>query len=418
MLLLPISKVGPGGANLMEALFTATSAVCVTGLIVVDTPVFWTPFGHAVILLMIQAGGLGIMILASLVGIALARRLSIRSRIAAASEAKSIGMSDVRGLVKGILLISLVIEAATAVPLTLRFWLGYDFAFGDALWLGVFHSVSSFNNAGFALFSDSLMSYATDPIICLPICAAIILGGLGFPVIMQLRKEFRRPLHWSMNTNIVLWATAVLLVFGTVAITAIEWSNSRTFGPLGVADKLLVGFFQSVQTRTAGFNSVDTSQMDAASWLVMDALMFIGAGPAGTAGGIKVTTFAVLFFILYTELRGEGAVNIFGKRLSRAVHRQAITIVLLAVGVVVAATLVIMVMTEIELDRVLFEVISAFATVGMSTGITASLPPAAQLILVLLMFIGRLGPLTLGTALVLRQRPILYELPKERPVIG
>jgi potassium uptake TrkH family protein len=418
LLLLPIAKVGPGGANLLEALFTATSAVCVTGLIVVDTPVFWTPFGHVVILLLIQVGGLGIMILASLVGIALARRLSIRGRIAAASEAKSIGMSDVRGLVKGILLISLAIEAATAVPLTLRFWLGYDFEFGEALWLGVFHSVSSFNNAGFALFSDSLISYATDPIICLPICAAIILGGLGFPVIMQLRKEFRHPLHWSMNTNIVLWATAVLLVLGTVAISAIEWANPNTLGPLGVADKLLVGFFQSVQTRTAGFNSVDTSQMDAASWLVMDILMFIGGGPAGTAGGIKVTTFAVLFFILATELRGESAVNIFGKRLSRAVHRQAITIVLLAVGVVVAATVAIMVITDIELDRVLFEVVSAFGTVGMSTGITAGLPPAAQLILVLLMFIGRLGPLTLGTALVLRQRPTLYELPKERPVIG
>ena len=418
LLLLPISKVGPGGASFLEALFTATSAVCVTGLIVVDTPVFWSPFGHAVILALIQVGGLGIMIFASLIGLALARRMSMRGRAAAASEAKSLGVGDVRRLVKGIVAISLVIEATVALILTLRFWLGYGHTFAEALWLGVFHSISAFNNAGFALFTDSLMGFSDDPIILLPIAVAIILGGLGFPVIMQLRKEFTRPLHWSMNTNIVIWSTLVLLVAGTIYITAIEWNNSATLGPMSVGEKLLAGFFQSVQTRTAGYNSIDVAAMDPVSWLGMDLLMFIGAGPAGTAGGIKVTTFAVLFFIMYTELRGESAVNIFGKRLSRAVHRQAITTVLLAAGVVVVGVLVIMLMTDFNFDRVLFEVISAFATVGMSTGITAALPPGAQIVLILLMFIGRLGPLTLGTALVLRQRPILYELPKERPVIG
>jgi trk system potassium uptake protein TrkH len=418
LLLLPISAASGRSATFLEALFTATSSVCVTGLIVVDTPVFWSPFGHAVILLLIQVGGLGIMIFASLIGVLLARRLSIRGRVTAAAEAKSIGLSDVRGLVKGILFISLTIEALVAVPLTLRFWLTYEHSLPDAIWLGVFHSVSSFNNAGFALFSDSLMGFATDPVICLPIAVAIVLGGLGFPVIMQLRKEFTTPLHWSMNTNIVLWATAVLLVSGTMFITAIEWNNPGTLGPMSPAEKILAGFFQSVQTRTAGFNSIDVGQMDAATWVGMDLLMFIGGGPAGTAGGIKITTFAVLFFIMYTELRGEAAVNIFGKRLSRAVHRQAITTVLLATAVVVLSTVILMLMTDINLDKILFEVISAFATVGMSTGITASLPPAGQVILILLMFIGRLGPLTLGAAIVLRQRPLLYELPKERPVIG
>lgn len=418
LLLLPISTTTGRSATFLEALFTATSSVCVTGLIVVDTPVFWSPFGHAVILFLIQVGGLGIMIFASLIGVLLARRLSIRGRVTAAAEAKSIGMSDVRGLVKGILFISLTIEAIVAVPLILRFWLTYEHSLPDAIWLGVFHAVSSFNNAGFALFSDSLMGFATDPIICLPICAAIILGGLGFPVIMQLRKEFTKPLHWSMNTNIVLWATAVLLLAGTVYISAIEWNNPGTLGPMNPAEKILAGFFQSVQTRTAGFNSIDVAQMDAASWVGMDLLMFIGGGPAGTAGGIKVTTFAVLFFIMYTELRGEAAVNIFGKRLSRAVHRQAITTVLLAVSVVAVSTVILMLMTDINLDKILFEVISAFATVGMSTGITATIPPAGQVVLIVLMFIGRLGPLTLGTAIVLKNRPLLYELPKERPVIG
>jgi len=418
LLLLPISTATGRSASFLEALFTATSSVCVTGLVIVDTPVFWSPFGHAVILLLIQVGGLGIMIFASLIGLVLARKLSIRGRVTAAAEAKSIGMSDVRGLVKGILFISLTIEAIVAVPLILRFWLTYEHSLPDAIWLGVFHAVSSFNNAGFALFSDSLMGFATDPVICLPICAAIILGGLGFPVIMQLRKEFTKRLHWSMNTNIVVWATVVLLVAGTVYISAIEWNNPGTLGPMNPAEKLLAGFFQSVQTRTAGFNSIDVAQMDAASWVGMDLLMFIGGGPAGTAGGIKVTTFAVLFFIMYTELRGDAAVNIFGKRLSRAVHRQAITTVLLAVGVIVLSAVILMLMTDINLDNILFEVISAFATVGLSTGITATIPPAGQMILIVLMFIGRLGPLTLGTAIVLKKRQLLYELPKERPVIG
>jgi trk system potassium uptake protein TrkH len=418
LLLLPISMAGPGGASFLQALFTATSAVCVTGLIVVDTPVFWSPFGQVVILLLIQVGGLGIMIFASLIGLALARRMSMRGRAAAASEAKSVGVGDVRQLVRGIVGITLVIEVVVAIILTLRLWLNYGHDLPQALWLGVFHSVSAFNNAGFALFSDSLMTFAADPIVCLSIAAAIILGGLGFPVMMQLRKEFTKPLHWSMNTNIVIWGTVVLLVGGTVYITAIEWSNPGTLGPMSVGEKLLAGFFQSVQTRTAGYNSIDVGAMDPTSWLGMDLLMFIGAGPAGTAGGIKVTTFAVLFFIIYTELRGETAVNIFGKRLSRSVHRQAITTVLLAAGVVVTGVVAIMLMTDLDLDRILFEVVSAFATVGMSTGITAGLPAGAQVVLIVLMFIGRLGPLTLGTALVLRNRPILYQLPKERPAIG
>ena len=418
LLMLPIAKVGPGGANFVEALFTATSAVCVTGLIVVDTPVFWTAFGQIVILALIQLGGLGIMIFAALIGVVLARKMSVRSRLNTAAEAKSMGLDNVRGLVKRIVVISLIIEGVVFTALFLRFLLGYGYDAGGAAWHALFHSISAFNNAGFALYSDSLMGFVTDPFICLPICAAIILGGLGFPVIMELRREFRRPLHWSMNTNIVLAVTAVLLVAGTVYITVIEWSNPATLGNLDPWSRVLAGFFQSVQTRTAGFNSVDIAAMHDETWLGMDVLMFIGGGPAGTAGGIKVTTFAVLFFILVTELRGEGAVNIFGKRLSRAVHRQAITVVLMAVAAVIAGTALIMFLSGENLDKSLFETISAFATVGMSTGITASLPDSAQIVLVILMFLGRIGPLTLGSALALRERRILYELPKERPAIG
>jgi trk system potassium uptake protein TrkH len=418
LLLTPLAKAGPGAASIVEALFTATSAVCVTGLAVVDTPTFWSPFGQLVILGLIQLGGLGIMIFASLIGLLLARRLSVRSRLYAAAEAKVLGLDDVRGVVRGIVGISLTVEAAVFAFLFLRFLLGYDYSLADAAWHGAFHAISSFINAGFALYSDSLMSFVADPFICLPIAAAIVLGGLGFPVIMQLRKELRRPLHWTMNTKLVLSATAVLLVAGTAYITVLEWNNPATLGSLDPWVRVMAGFFQSVQTRTAGFNSVDIGAMHDETWLGMDILMFIGGGPAGTAGGIKVTTFAVLFFIMMTELRGEGAVNIFGKRLSRAVHRQAITVVLIAVAAVLAGTGSIMLLSGENLDRALFETVSAFGTVGLSTGITAALSEPAQIVLVVMMFLGRLGPLTLGTAIALRERRILYEFPKERPAIG
>ena len=221
-----------------------------------------------------------------------------------------------------------------------------------------------------------------------------------------------------MSSTALPHSTSLVFIAGTVFITVIEWNNPATLGALDPAARVLTGFFHSVQTRTAGFNALDIGAMRDETWLGMDVLMFIGGGPAGTAGGIKVTTFAVLYFIMLTELRGEGAVNIFGKRLSRAVHRQAITVVLLAVAVVVVATVALMLISGEDLDRMLFEAISAFGTVGLSTGVTSGLPDPAKLVLVLLMFIGRLGPLTLGSAIALRERPLLFEYPKERPAIG
>lgn len=418
LLSLPIAHAPGVEVTFLEAAFTAVSAVCVTGHIVVDTATVWSPFGHAVIVAFIQIGGLGIMLVASLIGLALLRKISLRGRMIAGTENRAVTTGDASRLTRGILLTSLVIEAIVAMILTLQFWLAYGVELPTAFGRGVFLAVSSFNNAGFAPFSDNMIGFATDPIVVLPMSIATILGGLGFPVLLQLRRELRRPLHWTMNTNLVLAMTALLLVVGTVMIALFEWNNGATIGEMSPIDRVLVSFFHSVQARTAGFNSVDIGQLEPETLLGIDVLMFIGGGPAGTAGGIKVTTFAVLLFIIITELRGEGAVNIFGKRLSRAVHREAITITLLSMAAVMSATIALLMMTHLDLDVLLFEVISAFATVGLSTGITASLPPAGQIILMILMFLGRLGPLTLGTALVLRQRKVLYELPKERPVIG
>lgn len=418
LLALPIAKAGPGGATFVEALFTAVSAICVTGHIVVDTPTYWTTFGHIVILALIQLGGLGVMTFASFVGLIVVRRLSFRARLNTAAEAHSLGLGDIKSLVRGVVFISLAIEAVVALVLAIRFATAYGYALPEAAWLGVFHGISSFNNAGFALFSDNMIGFASDPVVSLAICLAVILGGLGFPVIIQLLRDARRPRVWSMNTRLVLTFTAVLLVGGAIFITALEWNNPATLGALDPGARVLAGFFHSVQTRTAGFNSVDIGAMDGATLLGMDVLMFIGGGPAGTAGGIKITTFGVLLFILIAEIRGDGVVNVLGKRLSRAVHRQAIAVVLVSVAVIVISTISIMLISGLDLDRVLFETISAFSTVGLSTGITAGLPAPAQLILVMLMFVGRLGPITFATALALRERSIVYQLPKERPIIG
>ncbi|WP_404816771.1 TrkH family potassium uptake protein [Streptomyces thermolineatus] len=418
LLMLPAARVGPGGATLLEALFTATSAVCVTGLVVVDTPSHWTGLGHVVLLGLIQVGGLGIMTFASALGVLVSRRMGLRARLSAATETKSLGLGDLRSLVLGVAKYSLAIEAAVALMLAPRFALGYDEPWPRAAWLGVFHSVSAFNSAGFALYPDSLMGFVTDPWICLPVALAAVCGSLGFPVLFELRRRLRRPARWSMHTKIVLWASGVFLAGGAVFVTAVEWTNPATLGPLDAPDKVLAGFFQSAMTRSAGLNSIDISSMTPAGWLGMDILMFVGGASAGTAGGIKVTTFAVLFFVVYAEIRGEAAVNIFGRRLPGTVQRQALTVALLSVAAVASSTVVFMLSMDFSLDRALFEVISAFATVGLSTGITADLPAFNQTLLVVLMFIGRIGPITAASALALRSRERLYDLPEERPVIG
>jgi trk system potassium uptake protein len=419
LLMLPIADEGGRTTSFLEALFTATSAVCVTGLVVVDTPTHWSTFGEVVIAAGIQVGGFGFMTSASLLGVLVARRLGLRTRVLAAAETRSVGLGDVRQVIRGVALISLVIEGAVALVLALRFWLGYDMSAGRAVYHGVFHAVSSFNNAGFALYTDNLIGFATDPFVCLPIAAAVILGGIGFPVILELRRELRTPRLWSLHTKTTLWGTGLLLAAGTGLVTAFEWRNPGTLGPMGIADKLLVGFFQGgVQPRTAGFNSVDYAQVNETSLLVTDGLMFIGGGSAGTAGGIKITTFFLLLFAIIAEVRGDPTVDAFGRQIPAAVLRQALSVALVGVALVGAATLGLLGVSGLDLDRVLFEAVSAFATVGLSTGITAQLPPAGQYILIGLMFVGRIGPITFASALALRQSRKLFRRPEERAIVG
>lgn len=418
LMALPIATESGESAGWVAALFTATSAVCLTGLVLVDTGQHWSMFGELMIALLMQIGGLGIMTLATLFTVLVSGRIGLRARLFAAAETKALSAGDVRRVVRNVALFSLAGEALTAALLTGRFMLGYGEPFGRALYYGVFHGVSAFNNAGFVLWKDNLVRFVSDPWICLTVALAAIVGGLGFPVWFELLRSWRHPRRWSLLTRLTLWVTVTLLVLGTLVLTVTEWANPRTLGPLDDASKLLAGFFAAVQPRSAGFNTIDVGQMYPSSWLVTDMLMFIGGGSASTAGGVKVTTVGLLVFIIWAELRGENQVNIGHRRLPEGAQRQAFALVILMAGLIAMSTYVVLVLTPHTLDRVLFEVVSAAATVGLSTGITADVTPAGHVLLALLMFVGRIGPLTLGSALALKERARRYELPEERVIVG
>jgi potassium uptake TrkH family protein len=418
LLLLPAATAGPGSASFLTAAFTSTSSVCVTGLIVVDTATYWSHFGQAVIMVLVQIGGFGIVTLASLLALLVVRRLGLRGRLLTQAETGVLGLGDVRRIVRNVAAFTLLFESLAAIVIALRLALHYHDSAGSAIWRGVFHAVTSFNNAGFALYSDNLTRFVTDGWISMAICLAIICGGLGFPVWIELRHELARPRRWSLHTKLTLVVTGILLAVGFFAVLGFEWSNAKTLGPLDVPGKLLASFFQGVQPRTAGFNTLDYASMHDETLLVTDALMFIGTGSASTGGGIKVTTIALLALMIWAEIRGEPEVNVFGRRIPGHAQRQALTIALLALGAVAVCTLVLVAVSPFSLGQSVFEAASAFGTVGLSTGITADLPSVGKVALIVLMFLGRIGPHTVGAALVLRERDRRLRYAEGRPLIG
>jgi potassium uptake TrkH family protein len=417
LLWLPFASDEPG-TTLVTALFSATSAVCVTGLIVVDTGAHWSGFGQAVILALIQIGGFGIMTLSSLIALVLARRLGLRQRVVAAAETGSLDLGDVRRLLFGVAKLSLGVEAFVALVLFGRFWLQH----GESLWraahLGLFHAVSAFNNAGFSLFSDSLMGYADDSFVLIVVAVTVIVGGLGYPVWMEIARRPTKPSRWSLHAKLTVGPTLVLLTVGTLLLAWFEWTNPDTLGQMSTWDTSINAFFHSTMPRTAGFNSIDIASMREPSRLLTEVLMFIGGGSASTAGGIKVTTFALLGFVMWAEARGEPDVVVFRRRVPDATQRQALAVALLAVGVVVASTMLLLAISNVGRQDLLFEVVSALGTVGLSAGATPLLSTGPQLVTVGLMILGRVGPVTLFAALVLREQDRAYRFPEERPIIG
>ena len=416
LLALPMSRAGTGSAPISTAFFNAVSACTITGLSTVDTASYWSGFGELVLLILVQVGGLGISTGAALVTILVFRRLGLRARLYTSAEAGNIALGDVGQIVKGVALITFSVEAVIAIVLALRWWVGYDESFLDALWLGVFHSIMAFNNAGFALFADSLIGFAADPFILLPVTVAIILGGIGIPVLFDVFR--RTKLRWSLHTRITMWMTLALLVYGMLFIGIIEWTNPETLGSQSTPVKVLNAWFLSVSPRTAGFNTVNYTEMNPESWLITDTLMFIGGGSVSTSGGIRVTTLAVLFLVLWAQARGDRDTNAGNRRLGTNLVQQALVVTVVFAIISVLGTLALMVLSDTDLDQGLFEVISALGTAGLSFGLTSSLDTPAQVLVAVLMFIGRVGPLTLAAALALRERDVRYRNPEGRVLVG
>ncbi len=418
--------------NFLDSLFTAVSAVTVTGLATIDTETNWTMFGHVVIAILMQIGAFGIVGFGALVIFLIDGRLSLKGKLTATNEYSTGSAPDVRTLLRRIAQFMLGFQAVLFLILFVRFVYEYGYSFNKALGHGLFHAIASFNNAGFALYSDNLMRFAQDPWIIVPVFLTVYIASLGFPVLSEILDRLKNklnqvrhpgavsvlPVQWSLNSRIVLWASFILMVLGAIYIGFLEWNNPRTLGALSLGNKIWDSIFASVMPRTAGFNALDISEMNPATWLGMNFLMFIGGASASTAGGIKVGTFVVLIFVVYTEIRGETAVNIGNRRLPRSMQRQALAIVSLTSMVIIGSVILLRLTTSFSLDQILFEVFSAVGTVGLSTGITPELPAHAKFLLSLLMLFGRLGPIVVATSLALRKVKRHYELPRERPLIG
>ena len=418
LLMLPVSAATDRETSFLQALFTSTSAVCVTGLAVVDTATHWSGFGQAVILLLIQLGGLGIVTVVSVALLLVSDRIGMAHTRVLAAEAGTDTYTGISRLIRNIVTTTLAFESVFAVVLAARFFFGYDYGAWTAVTHGVFHSVSAWNNAGFALYSDNMMRFVDDWFVSLAISIAVILGGIGFPVLRSIAVHRLKWKLWSLHTKLMVSATAVLLVVGTLSFLALEWSNPDTLGALSETSRPHAAFFHSVQTRTAGFNTVDTAALSEESFVVSIILMFIGGGSASTAGGIKVTTFALLAFVIWAEVRGDRDVNVFKRRIPEAVQRQALTVSLAGVGILAAATLLLMVVGDAGLGPAAFEAISALSTVGLSTGVAAKEGVLGEVLLVVLMFVGRIGPVALAAAITLRTRPNMFRYPADRPLIG
>ncbi|WP_449602940.1 TrkH family potassium uptake protein [Paenibacillus sp. Marseille-Q9583] len=417
LLMLPISSTSGNVVSFIDALFTATSATCVTGLVVLDTGTTFTIFGKTVIMVLIQVGGLGFMTMATLFAMMMKRKISLRDRLILQEAMNQGSMEGIVRLIRRVLIYSLVIEGCAAVLLSLR-W-AFDMPLGKAIYFGIFHAVSMFNNAGFDIFGDfrSLTDYVYDPLVNIVVMFLIVSGGIGFIVMSDL-VEFRVKRKLSLHSKVVLSTTAGLILIGALVIFIFEFTNQRTLGNLNFGGKILSAFFQSVSPRTAGANTVDIAGLRQASQFFMVILMFIGASPGSTGGGVKTTTFTIMIGAVIAMLRGREDVVLFRYRLAQERIYKALTLTLLALLLVLSVSMLLSTTEDSNFLAILFETTSAFATVGLSMGLTPELSVIGKILICLTMFAGRLGPLTLVYALGPKQGKPLYKHPEGKIIIG
>lgn len=417
LLSLPIAAADGKRTAFVDALFTAVSALCVTGLTTLNTGEHWSRFGLVVIAVAMKVGGLGVLTLASLLSLSVMRQMGLAQKVITARETRAEKLAEVGGVLTTIVAVSTAFEVLTFVALT-PYMISTHHAVGEALFLGAFYAISAFNNGGFVPEPDGISKYLADPFFTLPISTAVFVGSLGFPVFLVVAKRWRTPQHWTLHAKLTLATSAILFVAGFLSFLLTEWSNPATLGPHGTGTKMLASVFASVMPRSGGFATLDVADYTIETRLVTDLLMFIGGGSGSTGGGIKVTTFALLVLSIIAEARGDRDVEVFGRRIPHDVIRQAIGVLALSVAVVMTASWVLLRITSFTLDQVVFEVLSAYGTVGLSTGITPELSEPAKHVVTLCMYVGRIGPMSLGAALALRSRKRVVRLPEERPIVG
>lgn len=418
LLNLPAATQDGQGLPWLDALFTATSATCVTGLVVVDTGSTFSFFGEMVVISLIQVGGLGFMTFATLVAFIIRRKISLKERLLLQESLNQHSPQGVVKLVRTIFLFTFITEGIGALLLSIRF--AFDMPLDRAIYFGLFHSISNFNNAGFDLMGEfrSMTGYVDDPVVSLVISALIILGGIGFIVVADV-AEHRQWRKISLHSKVVITASAFLVILGAVLIFLMEYSNPKTLKPLSWSGKLLGSIYQSVTARTAGSNTLNIPDLTDSTLFLIIILMFIGASPGSTGGGIKTTTFAVLFGAVWSQVKGKEDVVFFRQRIIPTMIYKSLTVILTGLSIVILVTMVLEI-TEQKHSflMILFEAVSAFATVGLSMGLTPELSVAGKVIIALTMFIGRVGPLTVAFALAARNQKELYRYPVGKIMIG
>lgn len=430
LLSLPAAAANGQRTPFADALFTAVSTICVTGLSTVNIGSHWSAFGHAVIFVGVNVGALGVLTLASILGLIISKRLGLRAKLIAAgdnnplrahggpvNEGQTVRLGEVGQLLLTVALSTLVIETALALLLyPAMISSGVDPA--TALWEAPYYAAMAFTNTGFTPNPEGLAPFSTNYYFLSVLMAGVFLGSIGFPVIYTLWRHHWRYRHWSLHTKLTLITTVVLFVAGALAFLALEYNNPGTFGSMEAWDTIFQSFFLSAMTRSGGFSVIDISELHGSSLLVGSMLMFVGGGSASTAGGIKVTTLAVLALAVWSEARGRQSVQAFGRRIPSDVQRVALSVVAWGATIVALSTIIIAQITQAPIANVLFDVISGFATVGLSTGLTQELPEPAIYVLAVTMLMGRVGTVTLAAAVAATNRSQLYSLPVERPIVG
>ena len=424
LLNLPISTKNGESIGLLDALFTATSAVCVTGLVVVDTATYWSNFGQLVIITLIQIGGLGFMTIATMFALLTKKKINLRERLLIQESLNQKDLSGMVRLTRYVILITFLIEGIGAILLSFTFI--PQFGLGRGLWYSVFHAISAFCNAGFDLMGSvsgpfsSLTSYVDNFMIVMTISALIILGGIGFPVMLDVIRT-KKASRLNMHSKVVIITTAVLIGIGSIFIFIVEFNNPETLGALSFPGKILASFFQSVTTRTAGFNTIDLTLIKESSLFIMMILMFIGASPASTGGGIKTTTLASLVITVKSFIFGKGDIEVCERRISSVTINKAIGTFFIATSLVVFGTLALSITDEgFTLVECGFEIVSAIATVGLSIGGSPNLTTMGKIVVMIAMFIGRVGSLTIFVALLSKgarkKPPVRY--PEGKIIVG